>query len=87
MPAMAMGDAGFLPSIRRATLREACGVRARRRDGARTDKEHALSFWLTFMTTPPLLNFHRGVLFVLELPPGAKRAKTGGEERQNIKAA
>jgi len=40
---------------------------------------------VTFTTIPPFA--HCGVIFVLDLPPGAKRATTGGEERQNIKAA
>jgi hypothetical protein len=76
---MTMGDVGFLPSIRRATLREACGVRARTPGGARTNKEQAISFRAIFTTIPLLPNFFCGVIFVLDLP--------SGEERQNIKAA
>jgi hypothetical protein len=50
---MAMGDVGFLPGIRRVTLREACGIWARTRGGTRTNKEYALAFRVTFTTIPP----------------------------------
>jgi hypothetical protein len=80
------GDVGFLPSIRCATL--ARRLRRLGADAARCLEEHALSFPRNLYDHSHLLpNFHCSVILVLDLPPGAKRTTTGGQERQNIKAA
>jgi hypothetical protein len=45
----------------------------------RTNKEHALSFPRNhYDPFPPLPNFHRSVIFVLDLPPGGEAGHNRG---------